>query len=227
MLIAAFLLGFLGSLHCAGMCGPIALALPKRGISKQAAIHDRLLYNLGRVTMYGLLGLVVGSLGHGLLLMGFQSYVSILMGVIFILFGLLAVNLDTVLLKIPLIQKWFSLTGQLLSSYLKHQPAFFVVGMLNGLLPCGLVYSALLGAIATGDILLAISFMMIFGIGTFPMMLAASLGGHLIDINLRQKIKKAYPVFFVAVGIFLIVRGNPTEILNFSDQNPKEAVECH
>ena len=83
----AFFLGLAGSLHCAGMCGPLAMAVPVLGRNRWAVLASRLIYNLGRVVTYALLGLVFGLIGQTFALAGFQRWVSLVTGAL-ILIGL-------------------------------------------------------------------------------------------------------------------------------------------
>ena len=84
LLISALVLGLLGSFHCAGMCGPIAIALPLHGNRLPQKIYGGILYNLGRTLTYGLMGAVFGLLGQGVRMIGFQQKVSIIMGALMI-----------------------------------------------------------------------------------------------------------------------------------------------
>ena len=86
MLWTAFLLGFLGSFHCVGMCGPIALAVGGKGSNK--FLFNKIIYNLGRSLTYAMLGLVIGSLGFSLSLAGIQQGISIGMGILVVLLSL-------------------------------------------------------------------------------------------------------------------------------------------
>src|SRR5690606_26957427 len=95
MLWTAFLLGFLGSFHCVGMCGPIALAVSGHKASRY--VYHKVLYNLGRSVTYALLGLIVGSLGFSLSLAGAQQWFSIAMGVLILVIALSYKRSDQIL----------------------------------------------------------------------------------------------------------------------------------
>ena len=84
-LFSAFLVGFLGSFHCVGMCGPIALALPLEKKSNWSFFSGRLLYNGGRVLTYSVLGLLVGIIGHTIAMAGFQKVLSIATGILILI----------------------------------------------------------------------------------------------------------------------------------------------
>lgn len=202
---AAILLGLLGSLHCAGMCGPLALALPQAGHSRLAYLGGRLAYNLGRVVTYCLMGVVFGLIGRTLVLAGIQRWVSIGLGVA-LLAGLVASRkLALWGPVIQLVQKLKTGMGAMLKQ--RTVRALGLLGLLNGLLPCGLVYVAAAGATATGSVSGAVEYMAVFGLGTVPMMLAISLSGRLVPFSLRLKLLKAVPAAVALLAVLLILRG--------------------
>ena len=201
----AFLLGLAGSLHCAGMCGPLVLALAK---ARPRTMHEstgRVFYHLGRVTSYCLLGLMLGLLGHVAAPAGFQRWLSIALGVA-LLGGLL---LST---KIPLVApvvKWVgwlkgSMRGLLQRNSLMSQAT---MGALNGLLPCGLVYVAAVGATATGDPLNGAAYMALFGLGTWPMMLGIHFAGQRLPLPARLSLGSVTRVAVFLMAVLLILRG--------------------
>lgn len=208
-LYTALTIGLVGSLHCIGMCGPIAVALPLGQRSWFDRITGGLLYNFGRSITYGVLGALFGLLGKGIQMAGIQQWVSIAMGVTMIfsvLFPFLfrgKMNLEhlTAGYASRLISRFRELFGK------KSKSNLLLIGLLNGLLPCGLVYVAVAGAINTNDVLMGILFMIVFGLGTIPVMLSISLVGNLISGGLRQKLSRIVPVFIVILGIIFILRG--------------------
>ncbi len=207
-LLAALALGFLGSFHCIGMCGPIAMALPQRENSSiYYKAFQSLSYNLGRVITYGFLGLLLGALGKGLFLGGLQQVVSITTGVLIVLIVLFPVILPRSIKQASFFQfTWFrKIFSTLIQS--KNHLAFLFLGVINGFLPCGFVYIGLSAALLTGDPINASLFMMAFGLGTIPALFTLSLMGSFISLNFRNKIKKAIPVFSILVGVILILRG--------------------
>ncbi len=205
----AFTIGLLGSLHCVGMCGPIALALPYQGKQRWVAAANVLLYNGGRVITYALIGLVIGTLGKGLFLAGLQTQVSIGLGVLLLLIALFSINVEAKLLRIPAFSKLNNWVKQRLSGLLRrhNRSSLFFIGMLNGLLPCGLVYMAVVGAISTGNVWQGMAYMSLFGLGTIPLMLATALAGQFINIRLRNRLRKLIPVFLIAFAVLFIARG--------------------
>ena len=209
ILISALILGFLGSFHCAGMCGPIAIALPLHGNTVPQKIFGGALYNFGRTFTYGMMGAIFGLLGQGIEMIGFQQWVSVIMGtlmIVSVIFPALFRN------QYNIDRSLFSFVGKLKKSIgqmfsVRSFSSLFIIGLLNGLLPCGLVYIAIAGAIGTGDVVQGTLYMMLFGLGTIPMMLAISLAGNMMGLALRNKINKLIPVLVVVVGMLFILRG--------------------
>jgi sulfite exporter TauE/SafE len=207
--ISALTLGLLGSFHCIGMCGPIALAIPLKTDSWLARIFGGILYNLGRAITYAVMGAVFGLLGRGLVMSGFQQWVSIVMGAIMILS---VITPSIYKNRFNADKGVFSFVGKLKMSLGKlfaqrSYGSLLMIGLLNGLLPCGLVYFAIAGAIATGSSASGSLFMFIFGLGTLPMLLAISLLGNMITLELRKKITKLIPYAIVFIGVLFILRG--------------------
>ena len=225
ILISAFVLGIMGSFHCAGMCGPIAIALPLHGNSVGGKIFGGSLYNLGRTITYGIMGMLFGLLGQGVAMIGFQQKISVIMGslmIISVLFPALFKN------QYSMNKSWFSLVSKLKSSIgrmfsIRSYPSLFFIGMLNGLLPCGLVYMAIAGAIGTGSVSMGTLYMILFGLGTIPMLLGISLAGNLLSLTVRKRINKLIPLMVVVVGIFFILRGLSLGIPYLSP--PREKIE--
>ncbi len=209
ILISALTLGLMGSFHCVGMCGPIAVALPLKNDNWFTRIFGGVLYNLGRAITYGLMGLVFGLVGQGLKLGGFQQWVSIIMGSIMVLsvfFPFLfrnKVNFDKMVAVY--VGRLKSKFGYLFTA--RSYQSLLIIGLLNGLLPCGLVYMAIAGAIATANVVSGIAFMFVFGLGTMPLLLLVSLAGNVISTSLRNKIRKFIPIIIVIIGLLFILRG--------------------
>ena len=208
-LFTALSIGLIGSLHCAGMCGPIAIAIPLAKENWMKKITGSLLYNLGRIFTYGLLGALFGMLGRGIKLAGMQQWASIAIGIIMII----SVLFPFIFRKKDIIDSLFSgYSGSMIKSFRKQfnkelLTAFFFIGLFNGMLPCGLVYVAVAGAINTNDVVMGIVFMMFFGLGTVPMMFGISMAGNMISIKLKKRVSKVVPAFIVILGIIFILRG--------------------
>lgn len=230
-LATALVLGAAGSAHCVGMCGPIALAVPSPSNGRGARWVSTLLLNSGRVTTYALLGAAVGTLGLGMRLAGLQQVVSIVGG------GLLLLSI-----VIPgLLERW-SPTGRValvvsrLRSALARNlrrtapEALFLTGALNGLLPCGLVYAALLGAASMASPLEGALFMAVFGLGTWPALIALRMGSGLLADGVRARLRRLSPVLISAVAMLMILRGLELGIPYVSPGKvlvPAEVGVCH
>jgi uncharacterized protein len=201
----AFILGLVGSLHCAGMCGPLALALPGAGASGLAFHLGRAAYNVGRVTSYALIGLVFGLVGRTLMLAGVQRWASLLAGAVVLLALLPATRVG---LGLPAIKSvaWIK-AG--FASMLRHRSvsAMYLLGVLNGFLPCGLVYVAAAATLSLQSVASAAGYMVAFGVGTIPMMLGIALVGRNVQMAVRFKYQKLVPVCLVLMGTLLILRG--------------------
>jgi sulfite exporter TauE/SafE len=224
----AFLLGFVGSAHCAGMCGPLALALPHWGRGQASFLTGRLLYNFGRIVTYALLGGLFGLLGQGVALAGLQRWVSLTLGAAILIGLLVAPQFAN---RIPVTRGVNWLKGALGAMLQRRaMPAMFGIGLLNGLLPCGLVYVACAAAAATGDVLSGMRYMIAFGLGTLPLLLAISLLGTKLQFALRFKVQRLIPVSLAIVGMLLLLRGMALGIPYVSPKlsaSPSGAVTCH
>ncbi|MBV7528638.1 sulfite exporter TauE/SafE family protein [Chitinophaga sp. sic0106] len=229
----AFLIGFAGSFHCVGMCGPIALTLPVRHLEGGRKMGGILLYNAGRIFTYAVLGLFFGWLGQQVSLAGFQQWLSVTAGLL-LLSGLLLQYISThrkLRLSAPGIftEAIKSYLGKLLVAQRFH--TLFTIGVLNGLLPCGLVYMGIAGAASTGTVEKGMLFMTAFGAGTLPAMVAATWFGHLLSISIRNKMRKMIPLMVAIMAIMLIMRGMNLGIPYISpqlnEQAPTEFIHCH
>jgi len=223
------LLGFVGSVHCAGMCGPLALALPTGERSRGLFFAGRLLYNLGRIVTYALLGALFGLLGQGLVFAGLQQWVSLVLGAA-ILIGLVISPRFANTIPVTRAVNW--LKGALGNLFRRRAlPALFGIGLLNGLLPCGLVYVAAAAATATGHVLSGMQFMIAFGLGTLPMLLAISCLGPKLQWLLRFKVQRLIPASLLLVGLLLLLRGMALGIPYVSPKLPTAAdpvaATCH
>ena len=225
-------MGAVGSLHCIGMCGPLALSLPVVSAGNQGKFIATLLYNLGRVTTYAVLGACFGLLGASFSMFGFQQWLSVGLGVLILIYLLLPQQALYVNGH-GFVQKTFASLRKHLSALFKKKnySAVYFIGILNGLLPCGLLYMAIAAAIATGSVLQSSAFMAAFGLGTLPLMWAFSFFGSFISLKLRVTIRKAYPYMLFVMACLLIVRGLGLGIPYLSPEWKTEAtatsIECH
>jgi sulfite exporter TauE/SafE len=222
---AAFLLGLFGGLHCAGMCGPLALALPATRGGRLRFAFGRLAYNTGRILTYTLVGAVVGLVGKTVVLVGVQRWVSIGLGVGLLGGWLMSQRLAPAAAVAALVGRLKRAMSALLRG--RSIAALGLLGMLNGLLPCGLVYVAAAGAATTSGPLAGAAFMVAFGLGTLPTMLGISLTGRLVPVALRTKFQRAVPVVVVLVAGLLILRGLALGIPYLSPEVVGGAPCCH
>ncbi len=204
-----FIIGFVGSFHCVGMCGPIVLALPIGKASNTQLVISRILYNLGRVVTYAFFGAVFGLFGKGIAFAGIQRYTSIIFGISILLYYLMPNRFKGSLSSNKLYKIINSFITTAFNKLTKTGSAYslFLFGIINGFLPCGFVYVALAGAITTGDFISGTLFMALFGIGTIPIMLATSLIGKFVAGGIRSKMNKLIPVFAIILAIIFILRG--------------------
>lgn len=227
MIFTAFILGLAGSLHCAGMCGPLALALPSAGTGRIGFATSRVLYNIGRITTYTLLGIVFGLVGRSLVLFGVQRWLSLGAGIL-------------LLLTLTASSRWAVTTPAFSAvAFLKRKLGWllrqrsmgtiYLFGVLNGLLPCGLVYAAGAGATAMGSVQGAMSYMAMFGVGTVPLMLGLTLSSHALPAAFRLKLQRLVPVSLALVAGLLIVRGLALGIpyLSPAMDAQSQTVRCH
>lgn len=218
------MLGLVGSLHCAGMCGPLAMAVPVVGQGKAATIRSRLIYNLGRIATYALMGLIVGLLGEAFALAGIQRWVSLAAGVA-ILGGLLVssrwLNGSGMTRWIARLKSGF---GALLQR--RSHASTALLGLLNGLLPCGLVYVACTAALASHAWWEGVGYMTLFGLGTLPMMFGFGLIGVRFQNAIRFRMKSLVPVSFAIVGAMLLLRGLALGVPYLSPADPNAGPAC-
>jgi len=209
MLFSALFFGLISSLHCVGMCGPIAMMLPVDRSNEAKKVLQIILYHLGRITAYASLGLVFGILGKSFYLAGVQQQLSIFVGAFMISIVIIP---EKIFMKYNFSKPVFRLISRLRSALgnqfkKKTNPALFMIGLLNGFLPCGLVYIALFGALAMQGISLGLLYMVLYGLGTVPMMSLAVYFGGFLSLNFRNKLQKIIPAAVVLIGALFILRG--------------------
>lgn len=209
MLWTAFILGLLGSFHCVGMCGPIAFLLPvdrSNSIRKMTQIFT---YHFGRLLAYGLIGLFFGLIGKSLYIFGLQQQLSIAIGILMIVAVLVPTQLTNKFKPFQPIYRIISKVKSALGKSLKKKTAdtFLTIGFLNGFLPCGLVYMAVFASLATEQALMGSAYMVLFGLGTIPLMTSAIYLGKFLNTKVKQNIQKAIPVFVVLIGVLFVLRG--------------------
>ena len=221
----------MSSFHCVGMCGPIALALPIHQGSKGRQILGLLTYNFGRITTYAALGASIGAIGGAVMWVGYLRYLSIVAGVLMLLYVLWPARLDRVL-RVPAIwQRAVSRLKSGMGQYLRSKKlsGWAALGMLNGLLPCGLVYLALISSVATGSFLNGAAYMFAFGLGTLPAMMAVGFFKQWFSPTLRSRMRRLTPVLMAVAGIWLVGRGLMIQLPSLlpSSGAPTEIPLCH
>lgn len=209
LFFVAFTIGIVGSFHCVGMCGPLALALPISSNSFAAKFFGALIYNVGRIVTYTVFGLIFGLIGQTAALFNFQQWLSIGTGTLILLFIIIPKKYKMQSTASVYTTTFFTRVrlelGRLFTQ--KNSSSLFVIGLLNGLLPCGLVYMAVAGAIAAGAIWKSALFMAAFGLGTLPIMWSVAFFGNYVGVSFRQKIRRAYPYMMTLMACLLILRG--------------------
>lgn len=205
LLITSFVLGLAVSLHCAGMCGPLVCA--KFAIKPQARVRSFTLMQLGRLTTYGLLGCLAASMGEIMSLGSQQARISIVVGVLILIFYFLPRKMKRALQqrlpKNSLARKLRRAVGVLMKS--EGVFANYGLGLLNGLLPCGVVYAALAASAGAGTTSLGGLMMIAFGLGNIPVLILSVSAGMIVKANMVRKFSIPLAVFCTA-GL-LILRG--------------------
>jgi len=228
--IAGIGMGMVSSLHCMGMCGPLVMALPLPQKPGMRRLLPLITYNAGRLTTYGLLGALFGLAGRRLQLAGWQQWLSIAMGAAILLWWLASrIGIQRSFYPVQIVQQQITQ----LNLYLwkrAGKAGFFLLGMANGLLPCGMVYLAVAAAISTGNTGLSTLFMVCFGLGTLPAMTGLGYFSAWFNPSVRLYLRKWIPAFTAAVGILLILRGLDLGIPYISPRLPMipvSGVSCH
>ena len=227
-----FLMGLLGSVHCIGMCGPLVLALPmaqKTNLEKWGVLF---LYHFGKISSYSMLGVLFGLFGSQLPLFGVQENISILIGVLMLVYVgyvfVLKPKQKGVFLHFNFLYNRITKQLGILFKH-KNKLAFYLIGFLNGLLPCGMVYLALTSALATQNVLHGGYLMAFFGMGTVPALILVAMGGQYFGIRFRQQVQSLLPVFIFSMGLLLILRGLNLGIPYLSPNTGMgtNALHCH
>lgn len=206
---SAFGLGLLSSLHCVGMCGPLTLAIPTIG-SEGKGLRNFFLYHLGRIFTYSLLGLLFGALGESIKLQSTQRTLSIISGAIILLIWLLPKKYNSHKLNpVYYINRYVisAFTHKLKQSGLFN---YAFLGMLNGLLPCGVVYLAAFSAVALGNPVYSSTFMFVFGLATIPALfslIVLKTNLSLVPVINKINVNKIIPYLSMLVAVLLILRG--------------------
>lgn len=200
----ALIMGFAGSLHCAGMCSPLAMAVT----SQKPFLLNKIIYNSGRIFTYGILGAIAAGFGSLFMITPYQGIITLVMGALFLLMGIGAISG----VRIPFITVALnSFTGRLKNLFnfclkKKNNLAVLIMGMLNGLLPCGLTYLAITYCFIMPSPSEGFWFMIFFGAGTWPVMIGFTwllgIGFGKIKVNYQR----ITTVVFIMIGAWLVAR---------------------
>jgi sulfite exporter TauE/SafE len=221
----AFFIGLLGSLHCIGMCGPLAFAVPIHEKGWGYLLWNKLIYQIGRIISYCLLGAIVGLLGRQIWQAGFQQGISVFTGLLIVLAASSRLLKWTFLRDNPAI--FLKPFNRMFEYAFRHKANHLIVGMINGLLPCGFVYLALAGALNTEGVAGGVAYMFWFGAGTVPMMLGAAMVVGFSGRMFRNKLNRVMPYAMLFLGLWFILRGLELNIPYLSPQAPvNRATEC-
>lgn len=219
ILLSALLLGLAANLHCIGMCGPISMALPLDRSNNWKILSGALTFHFGRLFTYSLLGALMGVVGLSITTLGIMQGLSILSGIALIIFawrGLFGrffsrnAALSAIQLRIS------RGMGRILKS--RNPAKLWLLGMLNGLLPCGMVFAGLLNALLAGSPLYSSLAMLTFGIGTLPALLAVAFAAQKIGTKLRSRLNLVAPYFLTVIGLLVALRGMNLDIPLISPQ---------
>jgi len=230
-IISGLTLGIVSSLHCVGMCGPLSIALPTQYLPTMQRVMAILLYQLGRVVTYSTFGLIFGLAGRSVYLAGFQQWFSIGMGIL-ILFLVAQYWIFRKRLQPHFLGRFYLVVQRMMMVTLKAKgmSPFLFFGIVNGFLPCGMVYMALAAALVTTEVHQSVLFMAAFGLGTMPAMMAVSFFKQFFGPQVRSSFRRVVPLFISIMAVILILRGMNLGIpfvspaLQSSSQAP---VICH
>jgi sulfite exporter TauE/SafE len=206
MLLTSFFLGFLGSLHCLGMCSPLVIAVTHW---RTPFFINRVIYNVARITSYGLQGAIISALGSLFDFTGFQTMFSLFLGIILLFIGTIGVtNFKMGFISLPM-RRFTNLIKNLFTKFLQRRDiySFSVLGFLNGLLPCGLTYLALSYCVILPNFNEGFFFMFFFGLGTFPVMLGFTSIAQFLIKKYSFNFQKITVVALLSAGIILTARG--------------------
>lgn len=229
-------MGLAGSFHCIAMCGPLVAGLHNQASGSMfKAFSGRLIYNSGRIFSYTLIGLLFGALGQVISIFAYQQTISVLAGVLLLIWAISSLGIIKLNFENKLSRSWPKVASAIYGR-LKNYPkpvARFGAGMVNGFLPCGLVYVAATASVHAGEIGYSMLYMLFFGLGTLPAMLGISVLINSLKMQWRQYFNKAVPYFTMLIAVLFIVRGLALDIPYLSpkiEQTAKGQIEnncCH
>lgn len=223
-LIAALTLGLAGSLHCIGMCGPLVMIVHGGGARNNVRWWgQQFIYHGGRLLVYTGFGILAGAVGKSAVAVGLQQWLAVIAGILL----LILLVTPPLVKKIPVGQVLYTKVSSLFGKYLKHKtPAkYFALGVINGFLPCGLVYAAMAASVAGGSIEKSALFMVVFGLATTPALV--SVAGLTGFIRNRMNVRwiKYVRLSFGILAMLFILRGANLGIPYLSPKVQKETCE--
>ncbi len=228
VLLYQFIFGLGSSLHCVGMCGPINFILPLDKNDKFKIAFELLVYHIGRIMTYALIGMAIGLLGNLLAFRQIQSYVAFIFGFLLLMYGL------NYFIKVKLPDFFSQRSNLLLKMYnglLKSNAKsnLFLLGMLNGILPCGMVYAAMAVAFLNNEIINGGLMMIAFGLGTIPALVLLIIGSKNKSLRSLASKYQLQPVLMIIAGLFVCIKSTatilpPQTVLWQSILNP---IMCH
>ncbi|MCX7877261.1 MAG: sulfite exporter TauE/SafE family protein [Ignavibacteria bacterium] len=224
-LISGFLLGFLGSFHCIGMCGPIAIALGSGNLTM------RFIYNLGRILTYFIFGLSFGFFGSRLEIWGLQQTLSLFIGMIILTVILMPKAFKNKVINFVGFNKIVMVSGYVIRTH-KGVSRNLILGSLNGFLPCPFVYLAVAGSLSLGDTSSSGLFMLSFGLGTIPAMLGVNAVYKIIKLKMKHIVpRRLYPAITFIIALLFILRGLDLGIPyispEYKNKNVSDEIICH
>lgn len=227
MIYSAFILGLAGSIHCLGMCGPLSLIIQSKN---KAVILRTFFYNVGRVVTYTLLGIVFGLIGRTLNIVSTQNTIFLIAGSVLLLTSIFPSGIKKKIFSSNVSSRYLNRLKSSIALLLSSDKTIvaFSFGLLNGLIPCGLVYFALIAATAMPSITQSTLYMSFFGLGTIPMMLFSAPIGRIIK-QLFGNVINFKPSFAIAlVGALFILKGLALGIPYLSPEvDTLNGTNCH
>lgn len=225
MFTAAFLLGLSGSLHCAGMCGPICFIM--MGNDNKNNMKGLVIYNSARILVYTLFGFLIGFLGASISFTSMFPY--LIFGVALLLFwvGFFAFFKGNILDRIPIAENVMAFLRKVFKPFFakRNWIGFAGMGVFNALIPCGILYTALLSSISMGSVQNSTLFMLFFGLGTAPSMLSSQ---YILGFLKRESypfLKYLMPLTIIALSLFLMYRSGLIQELFFPTESV-DVTEC-
>jgi hypothetical protein len=210
-LLAGLALGVASSAHCAAMCGPLVLTLGQRlaAPSRSAQLRYALLHHLGRVFTYAALALPAGLLGQTLWLRGMGRTLAVTAGAALLLAALGSLRVRGFSRIAAVVSSAVARLSSPIVRAASRQPLIgpLLTGVMNGLLPCGLVYAALAAAAGLGSLRGALLLMAGFGAGTAPVLVAIACGAAAVPAALRVRLRPLGPIVLAVTALILISRG--------------------